>query len=128
MAKLPANYEVRLPPKVADRRADAEETALKVAKIQLKAQKSRQSHELVKSILDNPVIEFASFIALLELWYRYKKQYANGVVLDIDSLLLFTAGSGIIAAKQIAPALPSLVNAGSDLLKAIPGIAALAIK
>ncbi len=98
---------------------------VKLAKLALKAQKSKERADLVRSILDNPVIEFATFIALLEVWYRYKAQHANSVILDIDSLLLFTAGSGIIAAKQIAPALPSLANAGGDLLKSLPAIAAL---
>lgn len=103
--------------------------AVRLARLQDRAEARREHLDFAKRLIDNPVVEFAALIAVLEMWYAYKAR-RPGVdkrALDLDSLLLWGSGSAILAAHQLAPIVPDLLRGGSAAAGALTPLLAKAV-
>lgn len=97
--------------------------AVRVARINARAEQTRALTYLVKEAITNPVIEFIGGLALLAVMERYpvKQPLLDGYVKET---LATTTLPVLIGAQQLAPFMPGLIAAGSDLVKssAIAGL------
>lgn len=78
-----------------------------------------QTVDLVKSLAANPVVELILAFALIE------KLQDRGVLGETQGTLMEAGVSGLIAAQQLAPLMPSLIQAGGKGMDLITKLAPL---
>lgn len=79
--------------------------------------------ELAKAVLSNPVFELVGAVVLVEFLQRYPK--SRPLIGNWQGNALELGIGGIITVQQLAPSLPYLTQAGTDIFKMLgPAIAA----
>lgn len=101
--------------------------ALKIAKLERQKARDQQLLDLVGKLLDNPVIEMAAWIMVME---QVSKMVLTSEITGVQRIIqelglpaVFTTGFGVIAAKQIAPAMP-MIGQGISSMVPIAGLLA----
>lgn len=102
---------------------------LKLARINLKAAREQRQHEILKSVIENPVFDLIAGYTALELLSRYP---ANRPILGpLATGVGFAGVTGCAAAKALGPAMPYLAQMGeagmATVAKMAPMLAAGAV-
>lgn len=101
----------------------AKSEAVRLAQIQLQAQREKQSFEILKAAFSNPIVELVAGFTLVEFGQRYPT--GKPLFTGTQGNLMQATMAGLITAQQIAPLIPSMAAGGESVLKLLPALAAL---
>lgn len=93
--------------------------AVKLEREKRKTMREANAYALVVELIKNPVVE------LLGSWYIVEELQKRGVGTWSGSFVELAIG-GTIVAQQLAPIMPDLIKAGTDLTGLIGGMAGAA--
>ena len=100
--------------------------SVKIARINAQAQQNIANAKMLHDLLTNPVIE--SLLAALVIKEMEKAGLFSGFTGGLEAGALMIAVEGLIAAQQIAPVMPDILQSGAaglgTLTKLIPLLAA----
>lgn len=95
------------------------------AKYQLKIEKEKTNRllaeKLLQGTLSNPVVVYAAIYLLTDQLVRHEQMKND------SGIVLVTSAAAISLATALAPAIPSLAQAGGDVVKNLLAAAPLAI-
>lgn len=100
--------------------------AVKVAKINAKAVREAKQLDLVKVLATNPVIELIAGIAAITYLNKGSQSWLESISgIDLAAGSEYAGLIAVIGLQQIAPLIPSIVQAGGEVGKALPAVLAL---
>lgn len=94
-------------------------TEVKIAKLQKQAADAYCTTEVIKAIINNPILEFIA--GLVAVHYLVKN--GNAVVQGVEQATSMTAITTLIGAQQLAPSLPYLTPVVHDVVSMVGNIA-----
>lgn len=90
--------------------------ALKIARLRARADRRAADVEMVKAFLGNPILELVGGFVLVEVLQRTPA--SRPIIGNVQGNLLQTAIIGGVSLQQLAPILPTLAQAGTDIMGA----------